>query len=146
MRGLHGVVVLGALVLGACSSAPLQPLQPCNLTMIAVPPGVLITADDPLPANSQILATPGDFDLEGTRIEPDQSGSLSLILRLRGDAVGRLAAHTTAHTGDLIAIVLNGDVVSVPMIAATIADGEIAISGPSSDGDALASRFSGCAR
>ena len=145
MRVRDAWILLGLMFLVACSTSPLPPVQPCNLTLIAIPEGVLMTEDDPLPPNSRVLATPGDFDLTGTKFEADQMGPM-VILRLRGDAIDRFAAHTAAHTGDLIAIVLNGDIVSVPMIAAAINDGEVAISSPTSNGDAFVSQFSGCAR
>jgi SecD-like export protein len=137
-----------AVATGAGCASLADPARPaCALTLIALPAGVLISEDDPIPAGSQILAAPGDFDSEATTIEDDATTGLpSVTLRLRDEAAARLAAHSTAHIGDLIAISINGDVVAVPMIMAAIEDGEVSINPSSHQADAFLGRFEGCVR
>jgi SecDF, P1 head subdomain len=142
-------LLLAALLLtiGACTADEPEPVAvqpPCALSIVAIPTGQLITEDDPLPPGSQIIASPNDFDVAATTIGDDGSGNPSVTLRLRGDAVVRFARHTANHLGDLIAVTLNGDVVTVPMIRAAIEGGEISISGGSLGADAFADRFAVC--
>ena len=146
-------LLLAALILtiGACSAdqpepEPVAVQPPCALSIVAIPTGQLITEDDPLPPGSQIIATPNDFDVAATTIEAGDAGGPVVNLRLRGDAIDRVARHTADHLGDLIAVVLNGDVVTVPMVQSAIDGGEISISGGSvgPDADAFADHFAVC--
>jgi preprotein translocase subunit SecD len=116
------------------------------LTLVAIPSGVMISEGQPLPAGSQIIAGPDDFDAAATTITPDGAGSATVTIRLRRPAIERVAGHTAAHVGDLIAIVLNGRVIAVPMVMEPIVDGEVRIAEGSLGADLVADRFAACVR
>lgn len=143
MSRFAAAVVAGSLLVG-CSSVTV-PL-PCDLMILAVPADSTLEAGDPVPAEPDVIAAPGDFDPSGSAITTDPGGANVLDLRLRGDAVPRFAAHTAAHVGEQIAIVVNGEVVAIPIIESSIANGEISITPATTDNDAFAKRFEGCVR
>ncbi len=70
-------------------------------------------------------------------------GSPAVNLTLQGDAIARVAAHTAGHTGEFLAIAINGTVVSVPMIQGPLLDGQLQVTG-GNENDDLAERFAGC--
>jgi hypothetical protein len=141
--------ILAGLILAAvaCTSEAQPPVQApprCALSLVAIPTGEQISEEDPLPAGSVILATPDDFDLAAMSIDQDPELGSTVTLRLRGPAAGEFAQHTANHIGDMIAIVLNGDVVSVPVILAPIHGGEISIQMGGLGADRALERFADC--
>jgi preprotein translocase subunit SecD len=135
-------VVAAASLLVGCSSFRL-PL-PCDLMILAVPADSTLNAGDPLPAKRDVIAAPGDFDPTRSKIRTDPSGANVLDLQLRGDGVPRLAAHTAAHVGEQIAIVINGEIIAVPIVESSIPTGEISITPATIDNVEFAKRFEGC--
>ena len=101
------VAVAGVWSLIGCSSLTV-PL-PCDLMIVAVAADSTLKEGDPVPPEPQVIAGPGEFDAIGSSIKTDPNGGVSLELRLRGAAIERLAAHTAAHLGEPIAIVINGE-------------------------------------
>jgi hypothetical protein len=137
------VVLAVAGLLGAgCAALPL----PCNITLAAVPPEVSVEAGEALPANLQVLAGPGDFDPNGTAILADTAGSATVNIQLRGDAIARVDAHTGSHTGESMAVAVNGTVVAVPLIQSALPDGSIQITSGAADDPDLAEAFASCVR
>lgn len=146
MKTLVAVVLVLA---AACSTTepepePPAPRPPCGLSIVALPPGMSIADDAALPPGSMLIATPDDFDTTATTIGDHPTGVIAVTLHLRGPAVDEFAAHTEAHVGDFIAILLNGDVMTVPMVAEPIADGTIEVSGGALEGQRFADRFAVC--
>jgi SecDF, P1 head subdomain len=141
-------LLIGLIIaIGACTAEKPPPVvvpSRCDVTIVALPAGQMIAVEDPLPPGSQIIAAPNDFDIAATMIGDDGSGDPTVTVRLRGDAVDRFARHTADHLGDHIAIMLNGDIITVPVIMAPIEGGEISISSGSLDADGLAGRFAPC--
>ena len=144
--GLAAAVAAVAAVwlLIGCSSIKV-PL-PCDLMILAVPFGSTLQAGDPVPADSQVLAAPGDFDTTRSGIVTDAGGANALDLQLRGAAVARVAGHTAAHLGEQIAIVINGDIVAVPIVESPIPDGNISMIPATIDNATFPERFAGCVR
>jgi hypothetical protein len=143
MRWLALVIVTAAtLATASCSTLPV--VARCDVTLAGLPAGVVINETDPLPANVVFLAGPADFDPEGTKVEQTADG-FTFTLALRGDAVGRMAAHTAAHVGDQLAVGVNGQTVMVPMINEAVADGIVQVSPGGADVD-LDPRLAGCVR
>jgi hypothetical protein len=141
MRWLALVIAAAAtLATASCSAPPV--VARCDVTLAGLPAGVIINETDPLPANVVFLAGPADFDPEGTKVEQTADG-FTFTLALRGDAVGRMAAHTAAHVGDQLAVGVNGQTVMVPMINEAVADGNLQISPGGADVD-LDPRLAGC--
>ena len=138
------VAVAGVWSLIGCSSLTV-PL-PCDLMIVAVAADSTLKEGDPVPPEPQVIAGPAEFDAIGNSIKTDPNGGVSLELRLRGAAIERLAAHTAAHLGEPMAIVINGEVVAVPFIQSSIPAGEISVAPATSDGAAFAKRFAGCVR
>jgi hypothetical protein len=134
--------MLSGLLGVGCAAVPL----PCDISIAALPPDSNIQAGDALPPNLLVLASPGDFDPAGTGITADVNGGAAVNLELQGPAIARMAAHTADHTGESMAIAINGRVISVPMIGETLPDGKIQIAtGGVGDTD-LVERFAGCVR
>ena len=140
---IAAALVVVSLLVG-CSSLKL-PL-PCDLMLLAVPADVTLAAGDPLPAERDVIAAPGDFDPSRSKIRTDPSGANVLDLRLRGEAVPRLAAHTAGHIGEPIALVINGEIVAVPVVQSSIPNGEITLTPATIDNVDFSERFEGCVR
>lgn len=141
--------VLAALLLATaglgtgCGAVPL----PCNLAIASLPPASTLEAGDPLPGNLPMLAGPADFVPDAVRILADVNGETTVVdLKLRGDAIARLAAHTAGHTGDFMAIAINGSVAAVVSIEGQIPDGQLQISSGGLGDNGLAQQFAGCSR
>jgi len=125
-----------------CDAIPL----PCNVTIAALPPASTLEAGDPMPGNLLVLAGPDDFDQGAVRILSDVNGQSTVDLQLRGDAIARFAAHTAGHTGEFLAIGVNGKVVAVPTIRGQIPDGRLQIASGLLGTDDVAESFAGCVR
>ena len=133
------------ILLAGCESIAL-PL-PCDLMIVALPADTTLQPGDPLPANPQVIAGPGDFDMLRSSIKQTlPGGEVSLDLQLRGAAIGRVASHTEGHVGEPMALLINGEVVSVPTIQSPISDGVLSVTPATEDGQDLTERFAGCVR
>ena len=74
-----------------------------------------------------VILSGEDIDAAFATVGP--SGGFEVGLALTDDAAGRFAAYTAEHIGDPLAIVLDGKVVSVPVIQAEIPGGQVVIAG-----------------
>ncbi len=143
MRSRLGTVLLAiAMTTGLVAGCGIVPL-PCDISIAALGAEPRVLAGDPLPDDLAVIAGSGDFDPGETSIVVDEQGS-SIQLRLRGDATARLAAHTAGHTGEFLAIAINGTVVSVPMIMASIPDGDLQIVLTDADVPEVSKQLAGC--
>ena len=118
-------LVVAGLLTGGCT----LPSGPCDLVIAAV--------DDPdvrqIPPDAKVLVTAGDIDPAGWRASDPGVGGGAVELRLRPEAAGRLAAHTTANVGGFLAVAIDDVVVATPVINAPIEDGAMTISGGGED-------------
>jgi preprotein translocase subunit SecD len=97
------------------------------IPLSATPPAQGSRIDPSLPVlfrNDQIAAV---------EVDPDTStlgpGERAFSFTLEPDATRLFAAYTAAHLGEYVAIVLDGAVISAPVIRAPIGDGKGRISG-----------------
>ena len=142
---LSAIVGLAMILLAGCDSITL-PL-PCDLMIVALPADSALQPGDPLPANPQVIAGPTDFDALGSSIKQTlPGGEVSLDLQLRGAAIERVARHTEDHLGEPMALIINGEIVSVPIIQSPIPDGALSVSPATDDAQAFTERFAGCVR
>lgn len=65
--------------------------------------------------------------IESVSLATDQQAGTTLVIKLKPAAWQAVADYTTAHTGEYMAVVLDGSVVAVPAINEPISGGEIAI-------------------
>ncbi len=133
------LLVIAGLGIG-CGAVPL----PCDVTIAALPPASAVEAGDPLPGDVLVLA--GPEDIGPVTIGSDPQLGTTVDIELRGDAIARMAAHTAGHTGEFLAIAVNGTVATVPSIQGQIADGRIQISSGSLGSEDLGEQFAGCTR
>jgi preprotein translocase subunit SecD len=126
-------------VVGCASITP----GPCDLTIVALPADSTVEPGDPLPVAPLVLAGPNDFDRTTIAIVTDDLGNPAVNMALQGDAIARVAAHTAGHTGEFMAVAINGTVVSVPIIQGPLLDGTLQITGAGANDD-LGQRFEGC--
>ena len=119
-------MLLGVVSLTGCT----MPSPGCDLTIAVlddnVPP--LDPADITVPADAEILVRPGDVDPDGWALTEDANGGPQVELLLRPEAAERFAQHTRDHIGGSIALVVNGVVVSAPVVNSPIEDGRLQIS------------------
>lgn len=142
MRSRLAIVLLAiAMTAGLVAGCGIVPL-PCDLSIAALA-GPDVVAGDPMPDDVLVIAGPGDFEPGGTSVIVDEEGS-SIQLRLRGDAVARFAAHTAGHTNEYLAITVNGTVISVPVILASIPDGAIRIALNDAEVPEVSKQLAGC--
>jgi preprotein translocase subunit SecD len=153
MKSLAAAALVAVLLAAACSSedapqaaAPqaAAPKPPCDISLVALPPGSDLTAGQPIPPGSQVVARPDDFDRAATTLEDAGDGTHAVTLHLRGAAIDTFATHTRNHVGDMVAILVNGKVVVVPMIQEAITNGEIRLAGPTADDAEFVSRLAVC--
>ncbi|HET8784834.1 MAG TPA: hypothetical protein VFM38_04310, partial [Candidatus Limnocylindrales bacterium] len=145
--------ILGLTLVVACSSQvptadipnAAAPPPACAFSIVALPADTLITEDEPLPAGSRVIVRPDEFDARATTVEDGVDGSPTVTLHLRAAAIDAFAKHTKDHIGDAIAIVLNGDVMTVPVIQEQIPDGEIRLTVGGVGAARFISRVAGCA-
>jgi preprotein translocase subunit SecD len=136
------LTIAGVWSLVGCSSMAIP--APCDLTIIALPADSTVAPGDPLPAAAVVLAAPSDFDRTAIEfVVMEGADSPAVNLALQGNAIARVAAHTAAHSGEFMAIAVNGTVVSVPIIQGPLLDGTIQITGGMENED-VAQRFAGC--
>ena len=139
------IVGLAMMLVVGCESLTM-PL-PCNLMIVALPADSTLQPGDPLPADPQVIAGPADFDdLRSSIKQTLPGGEVSLDLQLRGAGIGRVARYTEDHLGEPMALVINGEVVSVPIIQSPIPDGALSVTPATDDAQAFTERFAGCVR
>jgi preprotein translocase subunit SecD len=139
------IVGVAMILLVGCESITL-PL-PCDLMIVALPADSTLQPGDALPADPQVIAGPGDFDVLRSSIKQAlPGGDVSLDLQLRGAAIDRVARHTEDHIGEPMALIINGEIVSVPIIQSPIPDGALSVSPATDDAQAFTERFAGCVR
>ena len=132
---------LAALAIAASALAGCVPTATCDLRMVVT--------DDPgiraLPQDAEPVVTPADLDPLGWQVIPDDGSGLGdgVAFRLVPEARDRLAAVTEANVGRYLAVEVGGEVVSVPMIASSIPDGEVLLTGASDDAG-FVERFRPC--
>jgi preprotein translocase subunit SecD len=85
---------------------------------------------DPTTGESLALADPimTIEQLDGAEISSD-NGTWALVLHLNTKDTRTFADWTSAHTGERLAIVIDGDVVVAPTIQAAITGGDVQVSG-----------------
>ena len=139
------IIVAAMTLLVGCESITL-PL-PCDLMIVALPADSTLQAGGALPEDSLVIAGPGDFDaLQSSIKQTLPGGEVTLDLMLRGVAIDRVARHTTEHVGEPIALVINGEVVSVLIVMSPIPEGAISVTPDSDQAEGFAQRFAGCVR
>jgi preprotein translocase subunit SecD len=125
MTRTWSAALVALLCAGLLGTACTLPSAPCDLVIAAI--------DDPdvreIPADAQILATAEDIDPAGWRASDPGVGGGAVDLRLRPAAAERLAAHTTANAGAILAIAVDDVVVSTPVVTSPIMDGALTITG-----------------
>jgi preprotein translocase subunit SecD len=67
-------------------------------------------------------------EVASASVGTDQTGLSTVDLVLAPDATSLFAAYTADHVGDYFAIVLDGNVISAPVIQEAISDGRVSIS------------------
>ena len=80
-----------------------------------------------IPPDMQRLVGPEDIDWAASRL--DVGNPPVLLLSLRPAAATRIADYTRDNAGSFLAVAMNGQVVSAPMIASTIEGGQIQLEG-----------------
>jgi hypothetical protein len=115
------------------------PAAGCDLSIVA---GTLEDGGAGDPA-LEVIVGPGEVDTTGVSIEADADGNAAVTISLLPAAADRLAAHTAAHVGEAMSIVIDGTVVATPIINEAIQDGVVQISGAADD-PAFADRFRAC--
>jgi preprotein translocase subunit SecD len=89
---------------------------------------------DALPPGLEPLLRAGDIDPAGVALDPGSGGSSAgVTLRFTPAGGVALAAWSADHVGDFLAIVVDGRVVSVPLIMAPLTDGTMTIAPAASD-------------
>lgn len=129
--------LLAPMVLAGCTIAPTD----CSMTIIGIDEPV--ARGDAMPADGDVVATRGDFDLTETAVAQDANGEPAIALVLRPPAAERFQAYTSDHIGGFLAIGLDDVVVSAPMINDAFPGGDILITGPGADPDWI-QRFEQC--
>jgi preprotein translocase subunit SecD len=73
----------------------------------------------------------------GAAIGSDQAGQPTVDITLRPDGAALLAAYTAQHIGEYFAIVMDGTVISAPVIMSAIPEGEVQITQGGTGGNSL---------
>ncbi len=143
-----GIAIAAAATTLLVGCSPITLPLPCDLMIVALPADSTLQPGDPLPAEPhQIIAGPGDFDALRSSIRQTlPAGDVSLDLQLRGAAIGRVARHTEDHLGEPMALLINEEVVAVPIIDSSIPDGAISVAPAMDDAEGFVERFRGCVR
>ena len=89
-----------------------------------------VVAGQPLPAQLPVLF--GSGGVASVRDGSDQNGNAALDVNLTPAAAELFGAYTTDHVGEQLAIVLDGRVVTAPIIQSAITGGQVQITNASS--------------
>ena len=121
-RLLAALALVAAALIGACGAAPgLCEAVIWGAGQTALEEGATI------PPGMEQLVGPQDIDWTASSLKPGNPPVLQLSLRPA--AAERIADHTREHAGSFLAVALNGQVVSAPMIMSTIEGGVIQLEG-----------------
>jgi hypothetical protein len=125
------VILAGGAGAADESPPPSAPSPSAGIVFVGVPGLDLELAEgQPMPAGVVVTLL---FEMDGvTRVEVirDDLGQDSLLITLDAVAADALDTWAAGHTGERIAIVADGIVLSAPVIRARSFDGQIAMSGP----------------
>jgi len=121
-RLLSALVLAAAAALGGCGAAP----GACEVAILAAGQTALEQGATIPPGLDQI-AGPEDIDWAASSLEPGNPPVLQLSLK--PEAAGRIADHTRENAGSFLAVAMNGQVVSAPMIMTAIEGGVIQLEG-----------------
>ena len=131
---------LAAMVLPAVLSVACTiPATGCALTIAAAPDAVV---GGPLPPDAEIIVGPDEVDATGGSVPANEFGP-TVLIKLRPAGAEALAAYTAANVGEFMAIAVDGQVVSVPVINVAIDDGQMLVTGTIED-QGFVERFRGC--
>ncbi|HYQ62685.1 SecDF P1 head subdomain-containing protein [Actinophytocola sp.] len=142
MRAWLSALLSASLVLAGCGTevagAPEKDTSPTvGAVSLVVPIELRPVADDgtkvltdPTTGESLTLADPimTVERLDGADISSD-NGTWALVLHLNAKDTRTFADWTTAHTGERLAIVIDGKVVVAPTVQAAITGGDVQVSG-----------------
>ena len=121
-RLLSAFVLVAATLIGGCGAAP----GACA-TVIWGSGMTVLEQGASIPPGLEQLVGPDDIDWAASSLDPGNPPVLQLSLR--PEAARRIADHTRENAGSFLAVALNGQVVSAPMIASTIEGGVIQLEG-----------------
>jgi hypothetical protein len=124
----HRPLLLAALMAVASIGAGCHQALACDVSVFSVGTA-LLAPGDALPPDAELLLDPGDFDPSLASIGPTDSGT-EVRLQLQPAASERFRQFTAANVGQSIAVSLNGDVVSTPLIQSEIPDGALTLTLP----------------
>ena len=112
-RLLGALVLIAATLAGGCGAAA----GACQTVILGA--GLTVLEEGAtIPPGLDQLVGPQDIDWTASSLEPGNPPVLQLSLR--PEAAERIADHTRENAGTFLAVALNGQVVSAPMIASTI--------------------------
>ena len=114
---------------GLVDPAPIRKLvgQTGRLDFVPVPSGTSVAAGQPIPANLPVLFS-GD-QIASASLGTDSLGRLAIDFTLKSDGAAKFATYTTNNVGQVFAIVLDGTVISAPVIQSPITNGSGQITG-----------------
>ena len=93
------------------------------------PSGEVVAAEgQPPPANMHELF--GADQIAAASVDASATGGSAVTIRLKDAGARLLADYSSAHVGDLFAIVLDGRILVMPTVAGAIPDGSVTISMP----------------
>lgn len=93
------------------------------------PPGEVQAAEgEPPPGNRNALF--GADQIAAASVDTGATGGPAVTIRLKDAGARLFADYSSAHIGDLFAIVLDGRILVMPMVMSAVADGGITISMP----------------
>lgn len=121
-RLLLALVLFAATLIGGCGAAP----GSCE-TVILGAGQTALEEGATIPPGLEQLVGPGDIDWTASSLQPGNPPVLQLSLRPEG--AERIAEYTREHAGSFLAVALNGQVVSAPMIMSAIEGGVIQLEG-----------------
>ena len=116
------MVLAAAALIGACGAAP----GSCEAVIWGAGQTALEEGAT-IPPGMEQLVGPQDIDWTASSLKPGNPPVLQLSLRPA--AAERIADHTREHAGSFLAVALNGQVVSAPMIMSAIEGGVIQLEG-----------------
>jgi hypothetical protein len=137
------VLVALTIAVGGVQGCGVVPL-PCSISVAALGPDPSVSPGEPMPDDLVVIAGPGDLDPDATTVTVDGAERSTISVRLVGDAVARLAAHSEGHAGEYLAIAIDDTVVSVPMIMASIPNGELQVTLVDADVPVVSQQLAGC--
>jgi preprotein translocase subunit SecD len=121
-RLLSGLVLVATPLIGACGAAPGR----CEAVIWGAGQTALEQGAT-IPPGLEQLVGPEDIDWSASSLKPGNPPVLQLSLR--PEAAERIADHTRENAGSFLAVALNGQVVSAPMIMSGIEGGVIQLEG-----------------